>query len=281
MRIVVMGDFHGNFPDKLKSKIEREKPDLIVDLGDHFPFHYRNIWFENGYDSRKPLWDFIGKNKYQQLVLKDLIDGEKMIKKINSLKVPVITVVGNIDYSNLFDTFDYKSDGWKWNEQDFFNKIIKRYPNIANFTYSFYKFGNYIFIGAGGHSFPGFVKSKSYRKHKKILDKLFRRFMEENKDKKIIFVSHNVPYKTKLDLVSNKKAHKLAKNKHFGSKLIRRVIDQYQPVLHVAGHIHESWGMQKLKKTICVNPGSVHEGRYVVIDLPEDKNNKVKIKFRK
>jgi Icc-related predicted phosphoesterase len=279
--MVVLGDFHGKFSDKLKSKIEKENANLIVDFGDHFPFHYRDLWFKNSYDTRKPLWEFIGKKKYKQLILKDLIDGEKTLKKINSFKVPVITVVGNIDYSNLFDTFDYKSSGWKWDEQDFFSKIIKKYKNITNFIYSYYQFGHYIFIGAGGHSFPGRVKSKSYRKYRKILDKLFRRFSKDNHDKKVIFISHNVPYKTKLDLVSSEDAHELAKNRHFGSKLIRRAIDKYQPVLHVAGHVHESWGKQKIGKTLCVNPGSISDGRYAVVDLPESKKGKIKVRFVK
>ena len=41
-----------------------------------------------------------------------------------------------------------------------------------------------------------------------------------------------------------------------GSTAVRRVIEEYQPVLTVHGHIHESGGERKIGKTLCINPGS-------------------------
>jgi uncharacterized protein len=41
-----------------------------------------------------------------------------------------------------------------------------------------------------------------------------------------------------------------------GSTAVRRVIEKYQPVLAVHGHIHESGGERKIGKTLCINPGS-------------------------
>ena len=41
-----------------------------------------------------------------------------------------------------------------------------------------------------------------------------------------------------------------------GSTAVRRVIDTYQPLLAVHGHIHESGGERKIGETLCVNPGS-------------------------
>ncbi len=41
-----------------------------------------------------------------------------------------------------------------------------------------------------------------------------------------------------------------------GSTAVRRIIEKYQPVLAVHGHIHESGGERKIGKTLCINPGS-------------------------
>jgi Icc-related predicted phosphoesterase len=41
-----------------------------------------------------------------------------------------------------------------------------------------------------------------------------------------------------------------------GSTAVRRIIETYQPVLAVHGHIHESGGERKIGETLCINPGS-------------------------
>jgi hypothetical protein len=44
-----------------------------------------------------------------------------------------------------------------------------------------------------------------------------------------------------------------------GSKAVMSVIDKYQPLLGLHGHIHEGKGTRKYKKTLCINPGSMYE----------------------
>ncbi len=278
MKLLAIGDFHGTFPDKFKRLIKKEKIDLVVSNGDFFPFIYRDLWFKYCYRTDMQLWEAIGKKKTRDLVEKDLLAGEKALKKINNLEVPVISVVGNIDhlgvaYNDQYDSSVWGKSGWNWYDQNFFDKIIKKYPKLKRFDYSFIEFDEYVFIGARGGTSPGNVKSASYKKHHKILDRLFKRF----KNKKVIFVSHNVPYNTKLDKIGMK-AHVNARGKHFGSKLIRRTIDGWQPLLHLGGHIHEGRGMQRLGKTICVNPGAAHEGQAAVITL---NGKKAKVRFIK
>jgi Icc-related predicted phosphoesterase len=41
-----------------------------------------------------------------------------------------------------------------------------------------------------------------------------------------------------------------------GSEAVRAVIEAYQPLIALHGHIHESRGVARLGKTLCVNPGS-------------------------
>jgi Icc-related predicted phosphoesterase len=41
-----------------------------------------------------------------------------------------------------------------------------------------------------------------------------------------------------------------------GSEAVRGVIETYQPLIALHGHIHESRGIAKLGRTVCLNPGS-------------------------
>src|SRR3989344_6918690 len=129
MKILAIGDFHGEIPKNLRSFIEKNKFDLIISIGDYFPFSYRKIWFEHCYRKKIELWEVIGKKKTKDYILKDLKAGERVLKFLNSLKIPVITVVGNIDYSRINDQYKYNVTKfkWKWERQDFFSKLIKKY----------------------------------------------------------------------------------------------------------------------------------------------------------
>jgi uncharacterized protein len=57
---------------------------------------------------------------------------------------------------------------------------------------------------------------------------------------------------------------------HVGSQGVRDVIEKYQPLMGLHGHIHESSGFTFINKTLCVNPGSEYgEGllRGFIIEL--------------
>jgi Icc-related predicted phosphoesterase len=41
-----------------------------------------------------------------------------------------------------------------------------------------------------------------------------------------------------------------------GSSAVRRLIETYQPLLAIHGHIHESGGEHRIGQTLCINPGS-------------------------
>jgi len=41
-----------------------------------------------------------------------------------------------------------------------------------------------------------------------------------------------------------------------GSEAVRAVIEEFQPLIALHGHIHESRGIAKIGKTVCINPGS-------------------------
>ena len=62
-----------------------------------------------------------------------------------------------------------------------------------------------------------------------------------------------------------------------GSTSIRRAIEEYQPVLGLHGHIHESKGVESIGKSLCINPGSEYfegilRGAIVILEGGKVKN---------
>lgn len=97
---------------------------------------------------------------------------------------------------------------------------------------------------------------------------------------KAIFNFHVPPHGTVLD-----QAPKLSENLvpsageviHAGSKAVAQAIKKYQPLLGLHGHIHESKGVQKIGRTICINPGSEYtegilSGVIITLDKGKFKN---------
>lgn len=75
----------------------------------------------------------------------------------------------------------------------------------------------------------------------------------------LIMIIHNPPYNTTLDKVSA--------GMHVGSPRIREIIETVQPLVVVTGHIHEAFGIEQMGKTLVVNPGSLCEGKYAVLEV--------------
>jgi len=122
--------------------------------------------------------------------------------------------------------------------------------------------------------------------------KTFRECSEEELGKKIaamtgklknparsIFNLHDPPISSGLDEapdltedLSLKGAGKVTKA--VGSIAVREAIEKVQPMVGLHGHIHESKGIAKLGRTVCINPGSVYEEGTLmgaIVDLEEDK----------
>lgn len=123
-----------------------------------------------------------------------------------------------------------------------FIKFSKLFKNI-NFIHKKYFFkDDALFLGYGGGGFSlidkGFEKFAEYH---------FKKIIKENRDKKIILVTHAPPYKTNLDrLVEG----------HCGNKSIRHFIERNKVDFLICGHLHENFGKEdKIGKTKILNPG--------------------------
>jgi Icc-related predicted phosphoesterase len=63
-----------------------------------------------------------------------------------------------------------------------------------------------------------------------------------------------------------------------GSEAVRELIERYQPLVALHGHIHESRAMTKIGRTVCINPGSeygegVLHGALLVLDRKKGLRN--------
>jgi Icc-related predicted phosphoesterase len=59
-----------------------------------------------------------------------------------------------------------------------------------------------------------------------------------------------------------------------GSTAVRELIERYQPLVALHGHVHESRGATRIGRTLCINPGSdYHTGRIsgVLVHLNRDR----------
>jgi len=97
-----------------------------------------------------------------------------------------------------------------------------------------------------------------------------------------IFNLHCPPYNSGLDLAPKLKivkGEKLPVSKSsemlpVGSTSVYKLIEKYQPLLGLHGHIHESEGIFKIGKTTCINTGSQYpQGilKGIVLNLDKDK----------
>lgn len=98
---------------------------------------------------------------------------------------------------------------------------------------------------------------------------------------------HAPPYGTRIDLAPKIDENLQIKVRYgsptmvpVGSKSMRELFEQYQPLLGLHGHIHESAGTEHIGRTLCVNAGSVYMQGMLsafIIDLPEKTGGKVEV----
>lgn len=88
-----------------------------------------------------------------------------------------------------------------------------------------------------------------------------------------IFVFHTPPFNSSLDNVIDVEfdgveyRHKLVSGQPLivpaGSRAIRDIIEKFQPLFSLHGHIHESPGEYSIGRTVCFNPGSDYSYGYL------------------
>jgi len=99
--------------------------------------------------------------------------------------------------------------------------------------------GEYVFLGYGGGGFA--MKDANFRK-------IARQWYGKFNGKKIVLLTHQPPFGTKLDLLGDR---------HVGNEDFHDFILRIKPKLAISGHLHETFGeIDVLGETKLVNPGA-------------------------
>jgi len=261
MRILAIGDFHGKFLITRKF-LKKNKVDFIVSSGD-LPTadklrdiirkHWRNL--KTG---KIKFYEILGLEKTRKLVLEDDLSQHRIFKKLDSLQIPVFLIIGNGDYGEAIENTEYAPLKLPYKIE----AECKNSKNVYHVNLKIKKFRGISIIGLDSTVFFSF--KRDIKKAKKKLIKLFKQAKQP-----VIFLVHEPPFNTKLD--KKRVKNSLRYGQHVGDKLVREVIERFQPILCICGHIHENQGKVKIGKTLVVNTGYGRKGESVLIDIEDNK----------
>ena len=281
-KFLIIGDLHGNKP-----KIYDKDFDAIITPGDFCSDNLRKYMFKAlkmSLQTKEEIWwyNLMSKKRAKKEIIKSLKDGRKILKFLNSFNKPVFALPGNWDWAG-------KDEDWIYLHKDYWKSyLIKGLKNIRNTHKNIFKFKDLTILGHGITSCPEYpVKeiaksiSKSEIKQTKAnyrkvyfnpMNKLFQKAKKQKQP--IIFLTHNVPYNTKLDKILDKKSPRVGQ--HFGSYLARQMIQKHKPLVSIGGHMHEHFGKDKIKNTTIINAGF---GSYVNTILEINKGKITNLEF--
>ena len=295
LRLLLLGDFHGQLQKIPASALaDRADFDAIVSAGDFFglsPRTYavslrlRSLHFaleqeENVAHARRLAREYkkLGK-RYEHLVAREevqnFVHARRIMDYLDSFGKPVFIVPGNWEFRPPFfgSAKEYRAQLARY------RALLRGYKNITDLHLSSTRCKGYTFVGLGVCQMPenvfyydpvlaeecyhGEKHLRLYKHWMRRMQPLFERARKQHE--KVIFISHNQPYGTSLDLITSPDSP--AQGEHYGSCVTRKLIDDFQPVLCVAAHIHETRGTACIGTTLCVNSGFAGHGEYGVVAL--------------
>jgi Icc-related predicted phosphoesterase len=136
--------------------------------------------------------------------------------------------------------------------------------------------GERVTIGSGDLAYDvvstGVSNPTPWHTHRELdedaLEERLRELLRGTDPGRTILNVHVPPYASGLDdgpdvagigadgVVEQRKSLGTALTRPVGSTAVRRVIEDFQPLLSLHGHIHEGRGAVTIGKTVCINPGS-------------------------
>jgi uncharacterized protein len=137
----------------------------------------------------------------------------------------------------------------------------------------------------------GYSNITPWRSPRELEEPELQRYLEAMAAKvsdrsRMIAVLHPPPYGTELD-----KAPEIDEEfrvqmdggtprmTSVGSTAVRAVIEEYQPLLSLHGHVHESRAAQRIGRTTCINPGSEYTNGTLLCAIVNVKGDRVDYQF--
>ena len=137
---------------------------------------------------------------------------------------------------------------------------IDRIKNAENLHSRLVNIDGLSFIGSGGSLKTPFPTRIEYTEEQ--ISKHLKKASLEICNKRIIVVSHDPPFNTKLDRIYS--------GEHVGSKTLREFILTKKPMIVSCGHIHEGRGIDKISDSIIINPGPAFSGYCALVEINEN-----------
>jgi hypothetical protein len=153
---------------------------------------------------------------------------ESIFERVKEFGVPALSIPGNCDSKRVL-------------------QVLDKYG--VNLHEKCQTIDNVVFAGLGGSNITPF-KTPFELTEAEIQEELAA--LTPSATDNWVLVTHAPPHGTKLDEIES--------GTHVGSKSIRRYVEQKQPSVLTCAHVHEARGIEKLGRTIMVNPGPISKG---------------------
>ena len=120
------------------------------------------------------------------------------------------------------------------------------------------KLEGFNFVGLGG----ALPKNTWYKLNIGELEvkKVLTPYLEQGN---VILLTHSPPYGVGIDQCDA--------GYGLGSRKLTELIEQFQPLIHLCGHAHESKGEARIKQTMSINIGPLMDGHALTLDLEKGK----------
>jgi Icc-related predicted phosphoesterase len=237
------GTFSVNYRDKNEVVTASEIKQIEEELSStgHYFFHCKESEFESLKENRDEIFRIMDQKILERLETWS----ETIIKQIDLTQTTVFITPGNDDILEIDDLL--KRFKHKGIHSNLFHPYIFPANEMITLDYC--------------NQTPWDTPREATEKE---LAKMIKKKVKQLKEPgKAIFNFHCPPKDTRIDL-----APELDKNLkpvivpgvdakiHVGSSSVRQFIEEYQPVLGLHGHVHESPGVEHIGNTVCLNPGS-------------------------
>ncbi len=161
-----------------------------------------------------------------------------IVSELKTLNIPVLTVPGNVDPKSIIELLEREDVSLHTH-----GKII----------------GDYGFYGSGGAKTPFETNIEPSEEETKKY--LLAAYKDVEKAKYKIQITHAPPNGTILDMIRS--------GIHVGSDVVRKFIEEHDPILAISAHIHEARGVDKIKNTVIMNSGRFPEGYVGVVSIED------------
>ena len=269
IKLIAISDLHQGNPislpknvkvlpqEKLIRNLIQRKPDCILIAGDLQDY----------------MWNY-GVEQNQITQIKGHIMNDGVLKALNNGSVPVFFVWGNTDVMDFEKDFSYQKTPvtdeireWFCEEFPNFHNCHDKVNYIKSLPILGYADANKTTDDHSGKCWDEPIIQKDF-------ENLIQGLSQEEKQK-LIFMTHCAP-RGVLDFSS-------LGSRHIGSYYLRELIETYQPILSIFGHVHYCGGYSEfVGKTQCINVSSFglvvsHEILFgqSAFELQIDSNHKV------